>query len=59
METKEYWERRKKLEQAFFIQLEELRNDLNAEFENICGFEEVCRILFKRNFSEYYEIVKT
>ena len=58
MKVEEYWERRKKLEQQFFIQLEELRKDLNNQYEEICDFEDICLLYFKRHFSEYYEPIE-
>jgi len=57
MKVKEYWERRKKLEQQFFLKLEELRNDLNKQYSEIAEFEDICLRYFKRHFSEYYEVV--
>ncbi len=60
MEVKEYWERRKKLEQQFFLKLEELRKDLNRQFSDMYdfnSFEETALSLFKAYFSEYYEVV--
>ncbi len=60
MEVKEYWERRKKLEQQFFLKLEELRKDLNRQFSDMYdfnSFEETALSLFKAHFSEYYAVV--
>jgi len=56
MRVKEYWERRKKLEQEFFKNLERLRSSLNGQFGEICDFEEICFKWFKYHFSEYYEV---
>ena len=56
MKTEEYWERRKKLEQQFFVQLEELRKDLNGQFSEIAEFEDITLKYFERHFSEYYVV---
>ena len=58
MNTKEYWERRKRIEQEFFLTLEELRKDLNEQFKEICSFEDICYQYFERHFSEYYVVEK-
>jgi len=56
MNTKEYWERRQKLEKQFFIHLEELKKDIINHFDDLENFDEIVDVIFKNNFPEYYEV---
>jgi len=58
MNPKKYWERRKKLEQNFFLKLESLRKKLNRQFDGIDDFDKICESIFRDEFSEYYEVIE-